>query len=65
MCKPIARRNLIDWLRTQKRVIALWRDNIADTNSADTYLIESLETHYNWLSDELVRLTTSSGIKAH
>lgn len=65
MCKPIARRNLIDWLGTQKRVIALWRDNIADTNSVDTDLIESLETHYNWLSDELVRLAKSVSVKTH
>lgn len=61
MCTPIARRNLIDWLRTQKRVIAHWRDDIAETSSADMDLIESLETHHNWLSDELVRLRTNSG----
>ncbi len=65
MCKPIARRTLIDWLQTQKKVIALWRDNIADIETADMDLIESLETHHNWLSDELVRLTRSSGIGAH
>ena len=65
MCKPIARRTLIDWLQTQKKVIALWRDNIADIETADMDLIESLETHHNWLSDELVRLIRSSALKAH
>ena len=65
MCSQIYRRNLIDWLRTQKRVIAHWRDNIADTNSADTDLIESLETHHEWLSSELVRLSSCSGSKIH
>ncbi|PHR60165.1 MAG: hypothetical protein COA43_07650 [Robiginitomaculum sp.] len=59
MCTPIAKRGLADWLLTQKRVIGGWRDEIADTCSADKDLIESLETHYNWLSDELVRLSAN------
>lgn len=58
MCTPIAKRGLIDWLSTQRCVIAGWRDEMANTCSSDKDLIESLEVHYNWLSDELVRLST-------
>ena len=57
MCQPIAHRNLVDWLRTQKKVIAFWRDTVSAIPNTEIDLIESLEIHHNWLAKELIRLT--------
>ena len=56
MSEPMTCRSLIDWLKTQKRVIAYWRDSIADTKAQDLELVESLSAHHQWLSSELDRL---------
>ncbi len=57
MCQPIAHRNLVDWLRTQKQVIAHWHDTVSAIPSADIDLVRSLDIHHNWLAQELIRLT--------
>lgn len=56
MCLPISDTVMIDWLKSQVRVIEAWREEIACRPEIDIKEVERMERHYQWLTLEVTRL---------
>lgn len=50
---------MIDWLKTQIRVMEAWRADLASRPEIDIAHLTELETHYQWLTAEVARLEDS------
>ncbi|MEM9938010.1 MAG: hypothetical protein AAF768_04130 [Pseudomonadota bacterium] len=53
MCYPIQDSSMIEWLRTQVRVLEAWRESIALKPELDMALLSRVEEHYQWLTREI------------
>lgn len=47
---------MINWLRTQVRILEAWREEVASRGQIDLPMIERLEAHYQWLTAEVAYL---------
>jgi len=47
---------MLEWLKTQVRVIEAWREDVASRPDLDLELITRLEHHYQWLTAEVLNL---------
>lgn len=47
---------MIDWLKTQIRVLEAWRSDLASRPEIDISHLTDLEAHYQWLTAEVARL---------
>ncbi|MDJ0920918.1 MAG: hypothetical protein QNI84_07305 [Henriciella sp.] len=59
MCYPVHDSNMIEWLRTQVRVLEAWRESIALKPQIDIELLSRVEDHYQWLTREIQLLETA------
>ena len=56
MCLPIDDAAMLCWLKSQKSVLEAWRNELTCRPDTTESLIDRVEQHYNWLSDEIQRL---------
>ena len=56
MCYHFQSSDMLEWLKTQVRVIEAWREDIASRPDLDLEMITRLEHHYQWLTAEVVNL---------
>ena len=56
MCYHFQSSNMLEWLKTQVRVIEAWREDVASRPDLDLELITRLEHHYQWLTAEVLNL---------
>jgi hypothetical protein len=47
---------MLEWLKTQVRVIEAWREDVASRPDLDLEMITRLEHHYQWLTAEVLNL---------
>lgn len=64
MCYPIHDSSMIEWLRTQVRVLEAWRESIALKPKIDIEMLSRVEAHYQWLTREIDLLETTFAPKA-
>jgi len=53
MCIRFRNGDMIEWLRTQVRIIEAWREDIATRQDLDLEMITRIEVHYQWLTSEV------------
>lgn len=58
MCVPVDDSAILCWLQTQLRVIEAWQAELSSRPDADLQQVERLARHYDWLNEELSRLST-------
>lgn len=56
MCLQFQNAAMLDWLKTQVRVIEAWREDVATRSDLDLDMISRLEQHYQWLTAEVLNL---------
>lgn len=56
MCLQFQNAAMLDWLKTQIRVIEAWREDVAARSDLDMDMITRLEQHYQWLTAEVLNL---------
>ena len=56
MCLQFQNAAMLDWLKTQIRVIEAWREDVATRSDLDMDMITRLERHYQWLTAEVLNL---------
>lgn len=56
MCYQFKSRDMLEWLKTQVRVIEAWREDVASRPDLDLDMITRLERHYQWLTAEVMIL---------
>ncbi len=56
MCYHFQSSDMLEWLKTQVRVIEVWREDVASRPDLDLDMITRLEHHYQWLTAEVVNL---------
>ena len=56
MCLPIDDAAMLCWLKSQKSVLEAWRNELTCRPDTTDSLIDRVEQHYNWMSDEIQRL---------
>ena len=56
MCYHFQSSDMLEWLKTQVRVIEAWREDIASRPELDLDMIRRLEQHYQWLTAEVFSL---------
>lgn len=56
MCYHFQSSDMLEWLKTQVRVIEAWREDVASRPDLDLEMITRLEHHYQWLTAEVVNL---------
>ena len=56
MCYPFQSSDMLEWLKTQVRVIEAWREDVASRPDLDLEMITRLERHYQWLTAEVLNL---------
>lgn len=56
MCFHFQNADMIDWLRTQVRVLEVWREQVAASPEIDMAMVTRLEQHYQWLTREIYNL---------
>lgn len=56
MCYHFQSSDMLEWLKTQVRVIEAWREDIASRPELDLAMITRLEHHYQWLTAEVLNL---------
>ncbi|MCR9195743.1 MAG: hypothetical protein NXH88_13475 [Hyphomonas sp.] len=59
MCYHFQSGDMLEWLKTQVRVIEAWREDVASRPDLDLDLITRIEQHYQWLTAEVVNLERS------
>ncbi|MEO0550455.1 MAG: hypothetical protein AAFZ91_11090 [Pseudomonadota bacterium] len=64
MCLPLDDTAMTCWLKTQIRVIEVWREELASRPEIDIEAITRLEQHYTWLTYEAGRLEDLSNREA-
>jgi hypothetical protein len=47
---------MLDWLKSQVRVLEAWREDIAIRPHLDLEMVRRLEQHYQWLTKEIMDL---------
>ena len=60
MCLQFQNAAMLDWLKTQVRVIEAWREDVATRSDLDIDMIRRLEQHYQWLTAEVMNLESLS-----
>jgi hypothetical protein len=58
MCYHFQNSDMLDWLKSQVRVLEAWREDIATRPSLDLEMVRRLEQHYQWLTKEIMDLET-------
>jgi len=58
MCYRFQTGDMLEWLKTQVRIIEAWREDIASRPDLDLEMITRLERHYQWLTAEVLSLET-------
>jgi len=53
MCVRFRNGDMIEWLKTQVRIIEAWREDIATRQDLDLEMITRIEVHYQWLTTEV------------
>ena len=56
MCLPIDDAAMLCWLKSQKSVLEAWRNELTERPETTETLINRVEQHYAWLSEEISRL---------
>ena len=56
MCYHFQSSDMLEWLKTQVRVIEAWREDVASRPDLDMEMITRLEHHYQWLTAEVLNL---------
>jgi len=56
MCYHFQSSDMLEWLKTQVRVIEAWREDVASRPDLDLEMITRLEHHYQWLTAEVINL---------
>jgi uncharacterized protein YfaP (DUF2135 family) len=56
MCYHFQSSDMLEWLKTQVRVIEAWREDVASRPDLDMDLITRIEQHYQWLTAEVMNL---------
>lgn len=56
MCYHFQSSDMLEWLKTQVRVIEAWREDVASRPDLDLEMIARLEHHYQWLTAEVLNL---------
>lgn len=56
MCYHFQSSDMLEWLKTQVRVIEAWREDVASRPDLDLDMITRLEHHYQWLTAEVLNL---------
>lgn len=56
MCYHFQSSDMLEWLKTQVRVIEAWREDVASRPELDLEMITRLERHYQWLTAEVLNL---------
>lgn len=56
MCLHFTNTDMLDWLRTQIRMLEAWRESVALRPTIDMEMVSRLETHYQWLTAEVSKL---------
>ena len=56
MCYHFQSSDMLEWLKTQVRVIEAWREDVASRPDLDLEMITRLECHYQWLTAEVLNL---------
>ena len=64
MCYHFQSSDMLEWLKTQVRVIEAWREDVASRPDLDLDMITRLEHHYQWLTAEVVNLEKCSAGRA-
>ena len=57
--------DMLEWLKTQVRVLEAWREDVASRPDIDFDLVCRLEQHYQWLTSEVLALERTIGIPHH
>ncbi len=58
MCLSISNPDMLNWLKTQIRVLEAWREDVAMRPELDLDMVTRLEHHYQWLTAEVSNLET-------
>ena len=56
MCFRFQNSDMLEWLKTQVRILEAWREDIASRPDIDFDLVCRLEQHYQWLTTEVIAL---------
>jgi hypothetical protein len=56
MCYHFQNSDMLDWLKSQVRVLEAWREDIATRPRLDLEMVSRLEQHYQWLTREIMDL---------
>lgn len=56
MCLQFQNAAMLDWLKTQVRIIEAWREDVASRADLDLDMLTRLEHHYQWLTAEVLNL---------
>lgn len=63
MCIPFDDTAMVCWLKTQVRVVEVWREELASRPDIDIEAVHRIETHYAWLTYEVARLDDEPTLK--
>lgn len=58
MCLPIDDTAMLCWLKNQRTVLEAWRNELTCRPDTTETMINRVEQHYTWLSEEISRLDT-------
>ncbi len=56
MCFRFQNADMLEWLKSQVRVLEAWREDVASRPDIDLEMVTRLEQHYQWLTSEVVTL---------
>ena len=68
MCFRFQNADMLEWLKSQVRVLEAWREDIASRPDIDLEMVTRLEHHYQWLTSEVMtleKLTTPAPTAPH
>lgn len=60
MCFQFQNPDMLEWLRSQVRVLEVWREQVAASPDLDLEMVTRLEQHYQWLTREIYHLEAGS-----
>ena len=61
MCFRFQNSDMLEWLKTQVRILEAWREDVASRPDIDFDLVCRLEQHYQWLTSEVLTLERTIG----
>ncbi|MEL6860719.1 MAG: hypothetical protein AAGL11_02690 [Pseudomonadota bacterium] len=56
MCFRFQNADMLEWLKSQVRVLEAWREDVASRPDIDLEMVTRLEQHYQWLTSEVLTL---------